>query len=84
MLLPELNDSSRVQLEREDLNGNTRLTGAILFGTKQSVKYYLDLGANLNTENKFGKTPLLHAIDIGDEEIVELLIQYGGRCALRK
>merc|ERR1719408_1086900 len=39
------------------------------------VEYFLDQGANINTADVFGQTPVFRAIDGGRHDIVKLLVE---------
>jgi ankyrin repeat protein len=55
------------------------LSWAVLENRLDLVQTLLDLGADVNSVDKFGYTPALYAatIDHGDTEILELLIEQG-------
>jgi len=46
-------------------------------GNLSAVKDLIDAGADLNLQNKYGKTALIHASRAGQLEIVKILIQTG-------
>lgn len=43
----------------------------------ENTKFLLDNGANVNSANAFGKTPIFYAIEFGRKDIVSLLLQNG-------
>ena len=60
-----------------NLNGNTLLHLAILYGTKEEVKRLLDNGAEVKAQNAYGDTPLHLASKTGNVEIITLLLDNG-------
>ncbi|MBZ7954878.1 ankyrin repeat domain-containing protein [Campylobacter sp. RM17709] len=42
-----------------------------------NTKFLLDIGADVNSSNAFGKTPLFYAIEFNQKDIISLLLQYG-------
>ena len=53
------------------------LEQAIKLGDIDTVRLILDAGADVNTQNEFGYTPLMIASILGQTEIANLLIQRG-------
>ena len=41
------------------------------------VEFLLEMGADINTQNNDGNTPIIHAIDKKDYDMVELLLEMG-------
>ncbi|HEV2284844.1 MAG TPA: ankyrin repeat domain-containing protein [Steroidobacteraceae bacterium] len=62
-----------------DAEGRTPLMLATLFGQKAAVAALLAHGANPNTADEHGTTPLAAALAAGEPEIATLLRQYGAR-----
>ncbi|KAL6625855.1 ankyrin repeat-containing domain protein [Neocallimastix sp. 'constans'] len=48
-----------------------------IIGNENLVKYLVELGADVNKENKFNETPLYCACRKGNEKIVKYLIEHG-------
>lgn len=44
------------------------------------AKFLLELGANVNQADKYGRTPLHVAAAVDYPEMVEILIKNGGKC----
>ncbi|TKX32482.1 hypothetical protein CQA76_03985 [Campylobacter aviculae] len=42
-----------------------------------NTKFLLDIGADVNSSNAFGKTPLFYAIEINRKDIISLLLERG-------
>ncbi len=43
----------------------------------ENTKFLLEKGANVNSANAFGKTPLFYALEFGDKKIIKLLLEKG-------
>ncbi len=56
-----------------DLNGNTALINATKSGYTQIVQLLLDAGADINIKNKFNKTALDYAIELGHMDIITII-----------
>ncbi|XP_072155100.1 uncharacterized protein [Bemisia tabaci] len=56
---------------------NTPLHWAACYGSKATVACLIDAGANVNSMNAYGTTPLHDAVNRGDREIVEELLKHG-------
>lgn len=52
-------------------------------GHIQNVKRALQTGADINSRDYFGKTPLIHAASRGDSEMVQLLFKYGAAITIQ-
>src|SRR6185312_9772624 len=66
-----------VSIDARVEDGTTALLLATNKGRPATVRYLLDLKANPNIADKNGWTPLLSAANVGNREIVDLLIQRG-------
>jgi ankyrin repeat protein len=68
-----------------DGNGITMLGRAILNNEVEMARMLLARGANVNSVDKLGMTPLLwaSAIDFGDAEMIDLLLEAGARTDAR-
>ncbi len=74
----------RVLLQQDDINanlqdnrGNTALIIAAERGWGEGVQILLKYGANVNTSNTSGETPLIRAVQVHDIEIVRQLLAAG-------
>ncbi len=56
-----------------DLNGNTALINATRLGYTQIVQLLLDAGADINIKDKFNKTALDYAIELGHMDIIIII-----------
>ncbi|HEV7505905.1 MAG TPA: ankyrin repeat domain-containing protein [Thermoanaerobaculia bacterium] len=58
---------------------NTGNESAIFFALEspENVRFLLEHGAEADYANSFGKTPLFYAIELGDRQLVELLLDHG-------
>ena len=56
---------------------------AAIEGSKDSIKYLIEKGANINEINSIGYTPLHYAAQAGNNEVVEMLIANGAELNLR-
>ena len=65
------------ELETADFLGNTPLMTSAAHGNLDITKILLDLGANVQSRNRWKETALMLAASKGFREIVRLLIQYG-------
>lgn len=63
------------EVDSRDNNGDTALIVAAKYGQVKAVKVLLKHGASLALQDKDGKTALDYAIEIGNEEIIDLLSQ---------
>lgn len=78
LLLNEIKD-----INYKDANGYSYLHIAVQSHMTSVVKYLLEKGADVNSNDRFGKTPLMIAIMhyLSDkpivQQIIDLLIQYG-------
>jgi ankyrin repeat protein len=64
-----------------DGNGITMLSRAVLNNEVEMARMLIERGANLNSVDKMGMTPLLWAatMDFGDTAMSELLLKAGAR-----
>lgn len=68
-------------LETADKDLGQNLLIAVEIGWTEGVKFLLDFGAGINTQNEDGQTPLMIAAASGATEIVHMLIQRGADTA---
>ncbi|XP_060656659.1 myotrophin-like [Drosophila nasuta] len=78
----EMDDVQSVyQNSNRDVNewvgGRTPLHYAADFGQLKMIKFLVDIGADVNSEDKYNITPLLAAIWEGHTECVEFLLEKG-------
>lgn len=80
------NDSTylRVLLQQDDINlnlqdgrGNTALLIAAERGWDEGVQILIKYGANVNTANSSGETPLIRAVQVHDTDVVRALLAAG-------
>ena len=62
---------------KDDANQLTALHKASIAGHLTSVKYFIQIGAQINIEDKYEFTPLHNAADQGHLEIVQVLLANG-------
>lgn len=74
----------RVLLQQDDINanlqdgrGNTPLLIAAERGWDEGVSILIKYGANVNTANTSGETPLIRAVQVHDIEVVRQLLNAG-------
>jgi uncharacterized protein len=67
---------AQVNLIAED-RGSNALFDSALEKNKDMVKTLIDAGANVNIQSKDGQTALIVVVGVGDEEIVEMLVNAG-------
>jgi ankyrin repeat protein len=46
-------------------------------GNVEDVKHFIEMGMDVNLKDKYGRTPLMHAILNNDIELVKLLLENG-------
>jgi len=66
-----------------NLAGQDGRTALMEANTAAKVKLLLAHGAQLNTKDEQGETALIHAVDRGDVEVVEALVQAGADAGVR-
>jgi len=72
------------QVNARSAMGNTALIlAARPYGSARAVKLLLDHGAEVNTTNVFGATPLMAAAASEDEDTVRLLLDHGANVNLK-
>jgi uncharacterized protein len=71
----------KVDLDYKNNMGFTALTGAVYKGFNPIVQQLIDKGANVNTANGSGQTPLMFAALFGRQEAARLLIRAGANPA---
>jgi ankyrin repeat protein len=64
-------------LERKDYRMRTALTRAVRKSHWDIAKYLTEKGANVNTQMKFGQTPLFHVVWFSKTAFIDLLLDYG-------
>lgn len=79
MSLKRLFNRLRLQgaLDKPGLEGETMLTRAVKTGSPETVREFLDLGADPNAKNKSGEVPLHIALGIDNMKILHLLLETG-------
>ncbi|KAJ9597813.1 hypothetical protein L9F63_011308 [Diploptera punctata] len=70
-------NSEAKNVNKRNAKGETQLHTACIKGRTDLVKEYLEAGANPNTKDYAGWTPLLGFVNHGFIKIVELLLQFG-------
>ncbi len=70
-------NSADVNVDAQDLSGNTILMLASYYGHLELVQLILSRGAAPNLQDKQGRTALQRARDLGHLEVVELLKKAG-------
>jgi ankyrin repeat protein len=67
-------------IKARNLGGDTLLHAAMHFmGHKEIVDLLLAKGADINAQNKEGKTPLQKAWESGNYELVDILLAHGAK-----
>ena len=66
-------EETKVTVNRKEINA--LLLSNSLVGDTEKVKLLLGLGADVNTTDKDGRTPLINASEKGFTEIVKLLLE---------
>lgn len=61
----------------KDENGNSPLLIACAMNNNRFVKFFLEIGADVNIENNNKETPIMHAIATDDVNLVKFLIENG-------
>ena len=64
-------------LDKPGLEGETLLTRAVKSGDPETVREFLDLGADPNVKNKAGEVPLHIALTMQNLKIMHLLLETG-------
>lgn len=64
-------------LDKPGLEGETLLTRAVKSGDPETVREFLDLGADPNVKNKAGEVPLHIALTMENVKIMHLLLETG-------
>lgn len=62
---------------RRGIHDETLLHFFVVEARPDLVRELASLGADLNTENEFGNTPLIEAVIKGDQPMVEVLLELG-------
>jgi ankyrin repeat protein len=73
-------------LEERDYAGNTPLNRAAAFGYTDIVRYLLEKGADIDSRNKHGETPLISTISSygnNREVVTRLLLEKGANMDIR-
>ncbi len=65
--------------ERREMVGlsNTQFDRAITVCNVDEIKHFIELGADVNSEDTYGNTPLIMACRYGHEDLVEYLVEHG-------
>lgn len=64
-------------IDKPGLEGETLLTRAVKTGDAQTVREFLDLGADPNVKNKAGEMPLHIALSMQNLTVLHLLLETG-------
>ncbi|KAI9555390.1 hypothetical protein GHT06_017905 [Daphnia sinensis] len=72
-----ISGTSASRIDKRNAKGETQLHVACLKQDVQRIKELLGLGANPNTQDNAGWTPLHEVVSCGNEEIVALLVENG-------
>lgn len=82
--------SAGADVDMKNINGDTALQVGIIYQRSNdwykftnAARILIDYGANVNTMNKFGNTPLHQAAANGQEETAKLLLDYEAKIDLR-
>jgi len=75
--LKYLVDRYSISLEFKDNHGDTMLAKAAMKSQWNIVKYLCGQGANVNTTNIEGHTPLHYAVSFNSIAVIDTLIKYG-------
>lgn len=70
-------------LDEISISGVTALTQSALDGRLESVRFLVELGADVNKLDRFGWAPLHYAASEGYEDICSYLLQKGADCRVR-
>lgn len=69
---------SKASIDEKDAEGMTPLQNAVIWDQIEAVEILLEYGADVNTVDNWGDTPLINAIYYEvSPEVVELLLRYG-------
>lgn len=71
-------ESSQEKLTTMKINGRQPIIYAADFGQKEVIEYLISEGADVNSVDKHGITPLLAAIWEGHTKCVEVILAKGG------
>ena len=69
--------SSQETSERAESAGGEELISAAQRGDLEAVRALLDRGVDVNSESRYGATPLAFAVNRGNEELARLLLERG-------
>jgi len=70
--------------ERNGVTGETPVFDAIRFSTFEVVKLLVvDMGVSLNVISDSSETPLMLAVRVGEDEVVDLLVSHGAKADLK-
>jgi len=64
---------NKVDVNVQNYKGMSALHWCVLYGLVDEVKFLLDIGAKPDIKDKYGFTPLDHAKDMGNKDIIRLL-----------
>ncbi len=67
-----------INVHLTDNGGNSALHFAVMAGGLENVKALLNKGAQVNQQNKEGKTPLHLALEYAEDEVAQLLLKKQG------
>jgi hypothetical protein len=81
-ILDLLLSGHHVRVDAADNDGDTALTFAVCDGQSAAVLFLLQKGADCNTPNRRGYTPLAAALQAKDLSLISLLVAEGGDAGL--
>jgi ankyrin repeat protein len=84
MLALLLNKGANIETRSSGYNSGTALHIATSTGNHPAVQLLLEKGANVNAADNRRLTPLMHAAEMGNETIVNLMLQYGAATEVKE
>ena len=80
LFIPVYSQEQKKQEQQQPIDLNTELRNACADGNIARVNALIQQGANVNSQNPINKwTPLIHATDKSNNEIMEILIRNGAK-----
>ena len=70
-------------IHRTDSGGNTALHCAAIHNRPEGLLPLVDAGANLNQQNRQGRTPLMEAVNAESDSMVALIVSHGADVRIR-
>ncbi len=77
LLLKHINTNDEQFLAANKYNADTPLIAAAMHGQQKMVEFLLNQGADIHAKNAWGKTALFTAMESGDIETAQLLVNNG-------